>query len=239
VTLNHRGGDAASPAGSDCQAGSDWSGCVGVEVDAGHGPEWRPGTRSSEFERQVIHEIPFLRRTVRRWRREAADADDLVQDTLVRALANAHLWKPGSDLRAWLFTIMRNQFLATVARSSRVAALPNLCPVDLPVEDPHEARLVLRDVGAALGRLPMRQRAAIRLVGFDGKSYEDVAAAMGLSVGAVRCHLARGRDRLRTAVLGNEPRSPCAPCPKPLPPPAAMAFAFGGEPPVAAMAMAD
>src|SRR5712691_2618807 len=60
---------------------------------------------------QIEAEIPFLQRVVRRWYREAADADDLVQDTLLRALASAHLWQPGSNLRAWLVTIMRNQFL--------------------------------------------------------------------------------------------------------------------------------
>ena len=77
---------------------------------------------SPEFLRQIEKEIPFLERTVRRWHRNKADADDLVQDTLVQALANAHLWQPGSDLRAWLFTIMRNRFLAGAIRSTRSAA---------------------------------------------------------------------------------------------------------------------
>src|SRR5467141_1354198 len=68
---------------------------------------------------QIEAEIPFLQRVVRRWCSEAADADDLVQDTLLRALASAHLWQPGSNLRAWLVTIMRNQFLETVGRARR------------------------------------------------------------------------------------------------------------------------
>src|SRR5229473_3475456 len=76
-------------------------------------------TPSAAFLRQIEDEIPFLKRAVRRWHRDKADADDLVQDTLVQALANAHLWQPGSDLRAWLFTIMRNRFLGTVAKSHR------------------------------------------------------------------------------------------------------------------------
>src|SRR6266436_5285365 len=63
---------------------------------------------------QIEAEIPFLRRVVRRWHREAADADDLVQETLLRALASAHLWQPETSMRAWLSTIMRNQFLATL-----------------------------------------------------------------------------------------------------------------------------
>src|SRR5216684_7632520 len=67
----------------------------------------------------VEAEIPFLQRVVRRWYRDAADADDLMQDTLLRALASAHLWQPGTNLRAWLVTIMRNQFLETVGRARR------------------------------------------------------------------------------------------------------------------------
>jgi RNA polymerase sigma-70 factor, ECF subfamily len=161
---------------------------------------------STEFAARVAAEIPFLRRAVRRWHRHKADADDLVQDTLVQALAKAHLWQPGSDLRAWLFTIMRNQFLAAVARTNRGTVLLQFADAGGPaaVEDAREARLVLRDVGAVLGRLPVKQRTALRLAGVEGKSYEEVAAAMGLSVGAVRCHLARGRDRLRLAVRGSE-----------------------------------
>src|SRR5260370_34649930 len=86
-------------------------------------PQCRAGaTASAEFLRQIEEEIPFLRRTVRRWHREKADADDLVQDTLVQALANAHLWQSGTDLRAWLFTIMRNRFLGTVAKAHRSAS---------------------------------------------------------------------------------------------------------------------
>src|SRR6266849_5187010 len=83
------------------------SGCA----SSGNEFEWqrRAGAElHAEFWQRIETEIPFLRRTVRRWHREKADADDLVQDTLVQALANAHLWQPGSDLRAWLFTIMRN-----------------------------------------------------------------------------------------------------------------------------------
>jgi len=159
--------------------------------------------------RQIENEIPFLRRAVRRWHREQADADDLVQDTLVRALANAHLYEPGSDLRAWLFTIMRNQFLAGAAKANRfISMLRVFAETDHGAGgDPSETRLVLRDVAGALRRLPSKQRVAVMLACVDGKSYEEVAEAMGLSVSAVRCHLARGRNRLRTAMEADQPRS--------------------------------
>jgi RNA polymerase sigma-70 factor (ECF subfamily) len=177
------------------------------------GPEGHAGAPpGSEFSQRIEREIPFLRRRVRRWHRDNADADDLIQDTLLQALASAHLWQPGSDLRAWLFTIMRNKFFGTVHKSARSAsALESFAAADPgPAPDPREARLILRDLGAALRRLPGNQRSAVILIGVEGKSYEEAAQSMGTSVGAVRSHLARGRDRLRTAVNGVEVRSPFA-----------------------------
>jgi RNA polymerase sigma-70 factor, ECF subfamily len=175
---------------------------------------------------QIENESPLLRRAVRRWHREQADADDLVQDTLVRALANAHLYEPGSDLRAWLFTIMRNQFLAGAAKANRfISMLRVFAETDHGAGgDPSETRLVLRDVAGALRRLPSKQRIAVMLACVEGKSYEEVAEAMGLSVSAVRCHLARGRNRLRTAIEADQPRSlfalsPVKQAPSPVGPP--------------------
>src|SRR5216683_3842750 len=81
------------------------------------------GSAMAEFSRRIENELPFLRKRVRRWRRDRANADDLVQDTVLQALANAHLWQPGSNLRGWLLTIMRNQFLAVAIKSKRSAEL--------------------------------------------------------------------------------------------------------------------
>ncbi len=134
----------------------------------------------------------------------------MLQETLLQALANGHLWQPGSDLRGWLFTIMRHCFLAGIVKSNRALAAQQICAADCPitVSDPREARLILRDVAAALRRLPIKQRAAVLLAGIEDKSYQEAAAAMGLSVAAVRSQLARGRSRLRVAVDGGETRSP-------------------------------
>jgi len=166
----------------------------------------------SEFSRQIEDEIPFLRRAARRWHREKADIDDLVQDTVVQALANAHLWQPGTDLRGWLYTIMRNRFLAGVTRSNRSAAALQQMAADQPrpATGSSELRLILRDLYAALRRLPSNQRSAVLLIGVEGKSYHEAAETMGTSIGAVRSHLARGRDRLRTAVQGTDARPPFA-----------------------------
>ncbi|MBV8935496.1 MAG: RNA polymerase sigma factor [Alphaproteobacteria bacterium] len=175
---------------------------------------------SAEYLRQLESEIPFLRRTVRRWHRDQADADDLVQDTLVQAIAYAELWQSGTDLRAWLYTIMRNRFLAGVTKSARSASALKEFAESEPLPAPHasELRLLLRDLGAALRRLSSEQRSAVLLIGVEGKSYAEAAESMGTSVGAVRSHLSRGRDRLRTAVQGSDTRTPFAPRPAATPP---------------------
>lgn len=180
------------------------------------------------FSPQIEHELPFLRKAVRRWHRDKANGDDLVQATVLRALANAHLWQPGSSLRAWLLTIMRNEFLATAAKSKRSTELfATMFQQDLRVPEAGGARLVLRDVERGLRRLPAIQRTVLVAVGIDGKSYTEVADALGLSVGAVRCHLARARQRLRAAVEGRQYRLPVALRPARLsPPPARLPVKF-------------
>jgi RNA polymerase sigma factor (sigma-70 family) len=161
------------------------------------------------FARCIENQLAFLRNAARRWHRDKAGADDLVQDTVVQALANAHLWREGqpeSNLRGWLFTIMRNRFLAGRVRSKRSdAALDAIAAADecVPAAASRpEARLMMRDLERGLSLLSAPQRTAICLVGVEGRSYDEAARLMGLSVPAVRCHLARGRERLRKMVEG-------------------------------------
>ena len=180
------------------------------------------GSAMAEFSRRIENELPFLRKRVRRWHRDRANADDLVQDTVLQALANAHLWQPGSNLRGWLLTIMRNQFLAAVAKSKRsselLAAFAERDSQLLP--SANGARLLLRDVERALVRLSAIQRTVLVAVGIDGKSYSEVAQVLDMSDGAVRCHLARARERLRAAVNGDRFALPFAtrPAPRSIPP---------------------
>jgi len=172
---------------------------------------------SSDFSRRLVEEVPFLRRIVRRWHRVSADAEDLVQDTLLRALIHADQWQPGTNLRAWLFTIMRNQFLGKKAVSIRADAAMQSHP-DLNSKTAlgrQDARLLLRDTQRVVARLPQIQQAALLLVGAEGRSHEAVADALDISVGALRCHLTRARARLRKAVHDVELTSPLAPKPAP------------------------
>lgn len=144
-------------------------------------------------------EIPRLRRYARALTRNPARADDLVQNCLVRAVAKQHLWQEGTDLRAWLFTILHNQHVNDVRRSARegaTVAVEELASV-LPVEPNAVAALELRDLHRAMGRLPEEQRQVILLVGLEGMSYEQVAQILNIPIGTVRSRLSRGRDTLR------------------------------------------
>ena len=162
----------------------------------------------AEMGRRLATEIPFLRRMVRRWHRDAADAEDLVQDTIMRALASAHQWQPGSSLHAWLLPIMRNQFLATQARSQRARVAAEMIEFESRGAGADaDVRLTLRDVERAFHRLPEKQRAALLLAGIEGKSYSEAATTMGTTPDAVRCHLSRARDRLRSAVYRRDDTS--------------------------------
>jgi RNA polymerase sigma-70 factor, ECF subfamily len=152
-----------------------------------------------EFGSLLESEIPRLRRYARALTRDANRADDLVQSCLVRALAKSHLWQPGTDLRAWLFTILHNQHVNDVRRSVREGInvpVEDVAPV-LTVQSTQGASLQLRDLDRALERLPEEQRQVLLLVGLEGMRYEEVAVVLDVPVGTVRSRLSRGRDMLR------------------------------------------
>jgi RNA polymerase sigma-70 factor, ECF subfamily len=153
----------------------------------------------TDFARLLETEIPRLRRYARALTRDACRADDLVQNCLLRAVAKQHLWQPGTDLRAWLFTILHNQHVNSVRSSMRegIAVLVNEVAPVLSAASNVEDSLQLRDLERAMARLPDEQRQVILLVGLEGMRYEEVATILGIPVGTVRSRLSRGRDRLR------------------------------------------
>ena len=151
------------------------------------------------FARLLENEIPRLRRYARALTRDASRADDLVQSCLVRAVAKQHLWQPGTDLRAWLFTILHNQHVNDVRRSVREGLsvpVEDVAPM-LTVASNAGAALQLRDLERAIAKLPDEQRQVILLVGLEGMRYEEVATILGIPIGTVRSRLSRGRDMLR------------------------------------------
>ena len=154
----------------------------------------------SEFARMLEAEIPRLRRYARALLRgDMIRADDLVQNCLTRALAKQHLWETGTDLRAWLFTILHNQFVNDVRRSAQEGihtTIEEVAPI-LPVRSNAIASLELRDLETAMNKLAPEQRQVILLVGLEGMRYEEVASILQIPVGTVRSRISRGRDQLR------------------------------------------
>src|SRR5256714_10740959 len=149
--------------------------------------------------RNIEAEIPRLRRYARALARDVAAADDLVQDCLARALGKLHLWQEGTDLRAWLFTILHNQYVNQVRRAVREGAAVGLSETDpLLKPAPHQGkRPGLRDLERGIPQPPEEQRAVLPLVRAQGVAYEEVAEVLGVPVGTVRSRLSRGRDALR------------------------------------------
>src|SRR5512133_1239663 len=153
----------------------------------------------SEFHRLIEHEIPRLRRYARALTRSADRADDLVQETLMRAIAKAHLWQTGTDIRAWLFTIMHNQYVNMVRRAMRDEAVVDIDQLSsslVATTDPTSSRQ-LHELDRALARLRDEQREVVLLVGLEGMSYEAAAQILDVPVGTVRSRLSRVRDALR------------------------------------------
>jgi RNA polymerase sigma-70 factor, ECF subfamily len=152
----------------------------------------------SEFHRLIEQQIPRLRRYARALTRNRERADDLVQDTLSRALVKEQFWQPGTNLGAWLFTIMHNQNVNNVrlaVRESRMVDMEQLSP--LPATTDPTASRQMFELERALAQLPLEQRQVILLVGLEGMSYEDAAEILSVPVGTVRSRLSRGRDILR------------------------------------------
>lgn len=145
----------------------------------------------------LIEQLPYLRIAARRWADDAADLADLVQMTCERALRFAHTFD-GRNLRAWLLTILRNLVWSRDRRNTLADdACMTFVLVAEPPRDPTAAKIALWDLQHRVERLPPVQRAVLRLVSVEGKSYEAAGRALGLSAASVRGHLYRARAELR------------------------------------------
>lgn len=154
-----------------------------VDID-----DWRDG---------VTALAPSLRAFAWSLSRNAADADDLVQETLIKAWANREKFEPGTNLRAWLFTILRNSWYSACGKRKREVA---------DEDGKHAGRLTspaaqvwsveLAELTAALDRLPREHREAIVLVGAAGLSYEEAAQIAGCALGTIKSRVNRARNRL-------------------------------------------
>src|ERR1041385_4921016 len=150
-----------------------------------------------DFHDLLESQIPRLRRYSCALTRDTQRAVDLVQDTLVRALMKQDRWEPGINLRAWLFTLMHNQYVNNVRRANREAGAIDIDDVSsslVATTDPTASRQ-LYELERALGQLAAEQREVILLVGLEGFSYEDAAKILAVPVGTVRSRLSRAASR--------------------------------------------
>ncbi|AHD08503.1 RNA polymerase sigma factor [Phaeobacter gallaeciensis] len=129
--------------------------------------------------------------------RNTAMADDLVQDTLVKAWTNIEKFEEGSNMRAWLFTILRNTYYSLRRKRRReVEDADGVLSEQLSQKPDHDGRLNMRDFNAAFEQLNDEQREALVLVGAGGFSYEEAAETCGVKVGTIKSRVNRGRARL-------------------------------------------
>lgn len=149
----------------------------------------------------LIEQLPRLRRYARALTGDVNRADDLVQDTLERALAKLDLWQPGSDLRAWLFTLMHNLFVNQI-RIRRPQETVMEDALDEPVSGGQMEALAARDIHAALAQLPEEQREVLLLVGLEQFGYAEAAQVLGVPAGTVMSRLSRARERMRQMLAG-------------------------------------
>ena len=166
---------------------------------------------AAAFERLTLPFLPDVARFARSLTRDAARADDLVQETYLQALRGWHTFRPGADPKRWLFTVAHHTFLRTARREARYVEAPDDDPEleSLATARAHGAaqrsgaaaaaeRMDLAPaIARALGTLPAHYRAAVVLVDVEGQAYEEAAAVLGVAVGTVRSRLFRGRRLLQ------------------------------------------
>jgi len=164
--------------------------------------EARAESPANSFKDDLVAEIPGLRAFATSLCGSVTVADDLLQDTLLKAWSNASKFQPGTSLRAWLFTILRNSYYSQYRRRVReIQDSDGVYARGIAVAGDQESHLDLADFRKALANLPPEQREVLTLVGASGLTYEEAAAICGVEVGTIKSRLSRARSRL-TVLLG-------------------------------------
>jgi RNA polymerase sigma-70 factor, ECF subfamily len=155
------------------------------------------------FEAEVISGLPQLRRYARALTGDPAWADDLVQDTAERALVRQRAFRAGSNLRAWLFTILRNIYIDQLRARREIAVDDETAPWRSLEAPPTEVDgLVLRDVQHALYHLPVEHREVLLLIGVEELTYQEASDVLGVPIGTVMSRLSRAREHMRLLIAG-------------------------------------
>jgi RNA polymerase sigma-70 factor, ECF subfamily len=159
---------------------------------------------SDSFKDGLIAHIPSLRAFAASLSGSITLADDLVQDTLLKAWANADKFEPGTNMRAWLFTILRNIYYSLYRKRSReVQDSEGTYAQRLAVHGNQEGHLEIADFQAALAQLPEEQREALIMVGATGISYEEAAEICGVALGTIKSRVNRARTKLAEMLSTN------------------------------------
>lgn len=146
---------------------------------------------------QIVEHLPPMRAFAMSLTRDGARADDLVQDAILKAWNNFDKFTQGTNLRAWLFTILRNTYYSNLRKARReVSDSDGTLAATLSEKPQHDGRLALNDFEKVFGQLPVEQREALMLVGASGLSYEDAAETCGVAVGTIKSRVNRGRAKL-------------------------------------------
>lgn len=151
---------------------------------------------------EIIEHLGPMRAFALNLTRNSALADDMVQDALVKAWTKIETFEHGTNMRAWLFTILRNTYYSHHRKARReVADIDGAYAESVATKPDHDGRLQMMDFQAAFELLSDEQREALTLVGAEGFSYEDAAETCGVAVGTIKSRVNRGRARL-TELMG-------------------------------------
>jgi RNA polymerase sigma-70 factor, ECF subfamily len=150
------------------------------------------------FKRDLLAALPSLRAFAVSLTGRHHQADDLVQDTIMKAWAKQDHFEPGTNMKAWLFTILRNEFYSQMRKHGREVSDPDgIFTAQLAVHAPQYGSMDMQDFKKALDKLPSDQREAIILVGASGFAYEEAAEICGCAVGTIKSRINRARNKLQ------------------------------------------
>ncbi|WP_188574664.1 sigma-70 family RNA polymerase sigma factor [Azorhizobium oxalatiphilum] len=162
-------------------------------------PQKTDAPGAADLRNQVLELLPALRAFARSLTRNRTEADDLVQETLLKALSNIDKFDPGTNLRAWLFTILRNTYYTEIRKRRRENdGMSTLAQQDSNMGPAQEWAVTLKSLKEALELLPADQREALVLVGAAGLSYEEAADVCGCALGTIKSRVNRARAKLLT-----------------------------------------
>jgi len=159
---------------------------------------------AQEFRDLLVETLPRMRGYAYMLTRSSAGADDLLQETAFRAIRAELQFTPGTNFKAWLYRILRNEYVSSVRRRKNIVCIDDVPEERLSQSGSQEDRVLTSEVLTAMGKLPLAQREVLMMVCAEGLSYEEAAEGVGCSVGTIKSRLWRARAALQQTFLGDE-----------------------------------